>query len=140
MTGITHVRGTWVRPRFARGDGVVMATGTGTDNLRMIHRICRHRRPGCREHGMAGIANVSGVNMAREFTRGRYAVMAGYTISGEITVVHCRHRQPRRGGMAGIAFQRRLNMRRRFTGGNHIVMTTGTDANDFLMINAQRRW
>ena len=139
MAGVTYIGGTWVRSRFAGGDGVVMATGTGTDNLRMIHRTCCYRRPAGREHGMTGIAKVSGVNVAREFTRGRYAVMAGYTISGEITMVHCRHRQPRRSGMAGIALQRGLNMRRRFAGGNHIVMTTGTDADDFLMINPERR-
>jgi len=61
---------------LARGNAAIMATGTGTNYLRVINVTRLHRRPGCREYGMAGVALIRTVNVVGTLAARNDAVMA----------------------------------------------------------------
>lgn len=72
-----------------------MATGTGTDNLRVIYSGNRNRRPGSRKYRMTGITDIRTVDMSRTLATGRCAVMTVNTVTHERRVVRCTTRSTR---------------------------------------------
>lgn len=56
MTRVTHVGAVDMTGGFARRRRTVVTTGTGTDNLRVIHCIGSHRCPRSWSGSMTGIA------------------------------------------------------------------------------------
>jgi len=63
MTRITGITGINMVGALARGDDTIMATNTGTDDLRMINGSAVYRRPGRRTGLVACVAGIGGIDM-----------------------------------------------------------------------------
>ncbi len=81
MTGVAHISGINVVRSFTGGDRTIMATGTGSNHLRMIHRPRLYRCPGCWEYCMAGVALIRAIDVVGTLTTGRHTVMTTDTVT-----------------------------------------------------------
>jgi len=91
MTGITGVGGIDVAGTLATGDGSIVTTETGTDDFVVVNRRCSNRCPGCREHGMTGIAVIGCINMGRILAAGCRSIVPGKTVIDETGVINRRY-------------------------------------------------
>ncbi len=80
VTRIAHISSVNVTRAFTRGNRAIMATGTGSNHLRMIYGTRLHRRPGCWKYGVAGITLVTAINMVSILTTGRYTVVTIHAV------------------------------------------------------------
>lgn len=122
VTGRTVVGGINMSAAFAGGAITIMATDTGTKDLRMINRGRWHRRPGGRKFLMAGVTNIRRIDMTPALACRRRAIMALDTIIDKIRVINTR-RQPGRRTVANITFTIGLDMTGGLAGGGNAVMT-----------------
>lgn len=139
MTGGAVVGGTGMGGALARDDAVVVATDTGALYLRMIHRGRRHRCPGRRPLGMAGIALIGGTDMPDPLPLRHHIIVTDNASGGDLAVVDAvgGHRSPgsRVFVMAGIALIRRRHVIRRLAAGNDGVMTGDAIAEEAAVID-----
>lgn len=77
-------------------------------------------------------------NMVGVFTGREYAVVAGRAGSNDISVIHARNRNPRRGRVATLADIRSGKMIGSFSGRRGVVMATKAGAAYLSVVN--RRW
>ena len=107
---------TWT---FANGNHVVVAAGAKTVYFIVIHRDCWC--PRCRALGMAGIADIGGINMGRMFAASSGSIVATDAIADYLRMVNCAGGNGCPGGrkffMACITHIAAGNMGRAFTAG-----------------------
>lgn len=122
---------------FARGGGSIVTVHASTNYLRMINRCGCYRCPCRGKCLMAGVADVTGIDVCVDFTAGIGAVVAIDAIINEACMVYHRW-QPGSYGVAGVAFCRCVNMIGWFASGSSSVVTTGACTYDFIMIHISR--
>lgn len=83
VAGVAHIGGINVRRSFAGGNRAIMTTDTGADDLRMIHCPRLHRRPGGREHRVAGIALIGAVDVVGTLAAGGRTIMTANAVVHE---------------------------------------------------------
>ena len=105
--------------RLATGNGAIVTTDTGTNDLVVINCATGNRCPGCWAWFMTGIASVRGINMTGGLATGNGAIMTAGTGTNHISMVNriIRNGCPRcrAGLMTGIAGIRTTNMIGGFT-------------------------
>ena len=67
MTGFAGIGAVDMAYRFTAGNRAIVTTETGADDLGMIHRAGRYRRPWRRPRCMAQATLISTVDMGRAF-------------------------------------------------------------------------
>lgn len=143
MTIVALLRRNNMRGRLAAGRDIIMATGAGANDLRVIHGAWRYRRPQFRRDAVTRVALVGSADMGCRFTRGDYAIVATDTRSGQLRMVHSGrlHGIPWRGSrcMAGIALIRAWNMGGSFAGCHDAIMTTHASADHLRVIHVGHR-
>jgi hypothetical protein len=92
MTVVTGIATRYVRGMFARREGAVVATVTGTDHLSMVNGKCGREDVGV----MAVLADITGCDMREVLTDCFNAVVAVDTTTGNVQVIEI-GRQPRHG-------------------------------------------
>lgn len=70
-------------------DSIIVATGAGTDNLRMVHGTRQHRQPGRRTCHMTGLAEVGSGYVQSGFTGGFNTVVATDTSANDLGMIDC---------------------------------------------------
>lgn len=115
MAVIALLRGNDMRWRFAAGGHIVVTTGTGANDLCVIHGTRRDRRPQFRRNAVTRIALVGRADMICRFTRCDNTIVTTDARPGQLRMIHGsrRHSSPWRGTrrMTGIALIRAWDMR-----------------------------
>lgn len=125
---------------LTRCGGAVMTTAANTKDLRVIHPIRRNRRPGGRKFVMAGLTDITGVDVLRGFTGGGGTVMATHAIIDKTGMIRrIDGTQPTHGTVAGIAFCRGYQVIGTLTGRNNTIVATAANADDLGMVHPIRR-
>ena len=83
-----------------------MTARTDADDFVMINRTRCNGCPVGREHRVAGIAVVTGVNVRGVFAAGGNTIVTGNTITDKATVVNGSNGRPVRGDVTVIALKR----------------------------------
>ena len=81
VASITSVGTINMISRFAARDGSIVTAGTDADNLAMINGRRSNRCPVSREFLVAGITDVSAIDVSCIFTAGSDTIMTGETIT-----------------------------------------------------------
>lgn len=89
MTGVTGVGGINMATALTAGCCSIMTTRTDTNDLRVVNSTGCNRCPGCREHCMARIAGIGGIDVTCTLTTGGGAVMAAKAVVHKTAVIRC---------------------------------------------------
>ena len=124
---------------LTRGNRAIVATNAGATKLIVIHGIGYYRCPWSRPWCMAGITQVTAVNMAGTLARGRAAIVATTAGSDYLIVVHSAgcHRAPGRElrlTMAGLAHIGTVDVSRALARSDGTIVTARTGSHDLIVI------
>jgi len=112
----------------------IVAGGTGTQHLRMVH--FENRGPDGR--AMAVFANVGGLRMLRILASSVDAVMAANAVAGNVGVIESR-RSPGDGGMAIVTVISAGNMGPVLAGCRYAIVTGATGTQHLRVVNGEYR-
>lgn len=135
MTDQAVLRGHHMVRVFARGDGTVMTTATGTDHISMINS--GDRNP-C-GIAMTILTHICGLNMSHVLTRRAGAVMAAHTVAGDIGVIE-RSRHPGVGCVAVGTDIATGDMICTLTRSHDAIVTAGTGTLYLAMVDLGSRY
>ena len=134
MAGLTGIRGVDVSRAFARCRDAIVTTGTASGHTGMVKR-CAY--PGSRD--VTDFTRCGGRNVCRALAGGNDAIVAGFTSTVDLFMVHRDHWGPARRNMAGITLIGRIYMCCGFANGDYAVMATLTSTTRLIVIHRDNR-
>ena len=75
--------------RHTTGNGPIMTTDAGAQDLRMIHGRIDYRNPRGRSRQMTGLTKIGCSNVGRTSARGDYAIVTANARADDLGVVRC---------------------------------------------------